>query len=308
MEPTKSWLGSTLTLDAGSWGALLAFAAFAWWGLAPIYFKVLAAVPATEVLAHRVLWSVLLLGLLVWARGGLAPLWAELRVVGRLRLYLATTLLLSLNWLIFIWAIQQGRLVEASLGYYINPLVNVFLGMIFLSERLTPIQAVAVLIASVGVMVQIIAHGELPWVSLALAFSFGCYGLLRKQAQSDATRGLFLETMLMAPIAMVYLVYLASEGRGSFLRTDASTDVLLVAAGAVTTVPLLLFLEGAKRIRLATLGLMQYVAPSLQLLLAVLAFGEPFSTSYAVTFGFIWSALALYSWEAFRTRAALLQR
>lgn len=308
MQPTKSRFGPTSPLDAGAWGVLLAFTAFAWWGLAPIYFKALQSVPPTEMLAHRVLWSVLLLALLVWWRGGMGPLLAELRSAGRLRSYLATTLLLSCNWLIFIWSIQQERLVEASLGYYINPLVNVLLGMVFLGEKLTQVQATAVLLAAAGVVVQIVAHGQLPWVSLALALTFGCYGLLRKRAQSDATRGLLLETLLMAPIALGYLAYLAGQGGGSFLAKNATTDAMLMAAGVITTVPLLLFLEGAKRIRLATLGLMQYVAPSLQLTIAVLAFGEPFSTSYVATFGFIWTALALYSWEAFRSRAALLTR
>jgi chloramphenicol-sensitive protein RarD len=306
LEPQKRCLGSAL--EPETWGAVLAFAAFSWWGLAPIYFKLLRSVPATEVLAHRVIWSVLLLGALVIGRGGTTPLWQELRTPGRLRLYLATTLLLSCNWLIFIWSIQQGRLVEASLGYYINPLVNVLLGMMFLGERLSRIQAAAVLLAGVGVTVQIVARGDLPWISLALAFSFGFYGLLRKRAQTDATRGLFLETLLMAPAALLYLALLAGDGRSHFLHSSTSTDVLLIAAGVVTTVPLLLFLEGARRIRLATLGLMQYVAPSLQLLLAVLAFGEAFSASYALTFALIWSALALYSWEAFRSRAALLRR
>jgi chloramphenicol-sensitive protein RarD len=300
--------GLGLTLDPGETGALLAFAGFAWWGLAPIYFKVLAHVPAAEMLAHRVLWSVLLLGALALVRGGLGPLLAELGARGRIRVYLATTLLLSGNWLLFIWSIQQGRLVEVSLGYYINPLVNVLLGILFLGERLNRPQALAVLLATLGVVVQLVAHGQLPWISLVLALTFGLYGLLRKRAQTDATRGLLLETLMMAPLALGYLWYLGLTQRGAFLQHGLATDLLLVAAGVVTTVPLLLFLEGAKRIRLATLGLMQYVAPSLQLGLAVLAFGEDFKPSYALTFALIWAALAVYSLDAFRSRAALMRR
>jgi chloramphenicol-sensitive protein RarD len=244
-----------------------------------------------------------LLGGLALSRGGWRPLLEEISTRARLLLFVTTTLLLSGNWLLFIWSIQQGRLVEASLGYFINPLVNVLLGMVFLSERLSRRQILAVLLAVAGVSVQLLAHGALPWISLTLAFTFGFYGLLRKRAQADATRGLLLETLLMAPLALGYLLYLGATGRGAFLHQGLATDYLLAAAGVVTTVPLVLFLEGAKRIRLATLGLMQYIAPSLQLLLAVLAFGEPFTTSYAVTFTFIWIALALYSLDAFRARA-----
>ncbi len=293
---------SSRSTDRGLTGALLALAAFTWWGLAPIYFKAVSSVPPLEVLAHRVVWSAVLLGGVVVVRQGARVLWAEFADLRRLRFYGLTAILLSTNWLIFIWAVQSGRLLEASLGYYINPLVNVLLGVLFLKERLNRPQLLAVLLAGLAVGFQVLAYGRLPWVSLTVAFTFGFYGLLRKKAGFDPLRGLLVETLVMLPLALGYMAFLWQQGSGSFGQQGLLIDGLLISSGVVTSVPLILFLEGANRIRLSTLGVMQYVAPTLQFLLAVAAYGELFTWVQGVTFGLIWSALGVYSWDAFRNR------
>jgi chloramphenicol-sensitive protein RarD len=204
--------------------------------------------------------------------------------------------------LIFIWAIQQNRLLEASLGYYINPLVNVFLGMLFLHERLNVRQIVAVTLAAIGVLNLMLAHGTFPWIALALAFSFGFYGLLRKKARVDVMLGLTVETILLTPFALAFLVLLGANG--AFGRANMETDLLLAAAGIVTAVPLLCFLQATQRLALSTVGLMQYLAPTLNFLLAVLLYDEPFTLSHLITFVCIWIALAIYSGDAFLTHRA----
>ncbi len=286
----------------GAYGVAFALAGFGIWGLAPIYFKAVGHVPSVEVVAHRVVWSVLFLGGLVAIAGRWRELARDLCSAGQLGVLLATTTLLSANWLVFIWAIQNNRLLECSLGYFINPLVNVVLGVMFLGERLNARQIVAVTLASVGVSNLVWDFGAVPWVALVLAFTFGFYGLLRKRLGADARRGLFVETLLMSPVALGYLLWLAAEDAGAFGRLGSSTDLLLVAAGVVTSVPLLLFLEAARRVRLSTLGLMQYLAPTLQFLLAVLVYAEPFTRAHLVTFGCIWAALAIYTSDAIRAQ------
>lgn len=280
-------------------GVLCALGCFSLWGLFPIYFKALHRVPALEVLAHRVLWSaILLLALILW-QGQLKALMAEFCNRRHLRFYLLTTLLISANWLLYIWAVQNGRILEASLGYYINPLVNVVLGVLFLRERLNPRQWSAVAIAAVGVLVLVIGHGVLPWISLTLALSFGSYGLLRKKAGHASMLGLCVETGLVAPIALLFLIALAVRGAGALGTLDAKTDFLLLAAGPITVVPLLLFLEAGRKLRLSTVGLIQYLTPTLQFLLAVLVYHEVFTGTHWVAFGCIWLALALYSADAY---------
>ena len=278
--------------------------AFAWWGLAPVYFKAVAAVDPVEVLAHRVVWSAALLTGLLAARRDLHKLLAEMREPRVVGFYILTGVLLSANWLVFIWAIQSGRLLEASLGYYINPLVSVVLGLVFLGELLNGRQWLAVGLASLGVVYQVLAHGSLPWVSLVLALTFGVYGLLRKKAGFDPIRGLTIESLLMTPVALVFLWSLHSSGAGAFGRMGSSMDWLLALSGVVTSVPLVLFLEGVHRIRLVTVGLIQYLTPSLQLLLAVSVYGEPFGPAQVITFGLIWAALVVYSVDALRGRPA----
>ena len=278
-------------------GLAYALAAYLAWGVAPVYFKALRGVPPLEILAHRVVWSVVLLAGLVAVRRQLGALRRALGDRRRVALLAGTAALISVNWGIFIWAVDAGRLLEASLGYFVNPLVNVVLGVAFLRETLSRAQRAAVALAAAGVVVLVVRSGAFPWLSLALALSFGTYGLLRKRAAIDALGGLFVETALLAPVALAYLVVLAARREGAF-GVSTSATWLLAAAGIVTALPLLWFGHGVKRLRLSTIGLVQYVAPTVQLLLAVLAYGEAFTRPRAVAFAFIWASLAIYTGEA----------
>jgi chloramphenicol-sensitive protein RarD len=288
-------------------GVASALGCFGLWGAFPVYFKTLGHVPALEVLAHRVWWSAALLLGLILAQGQWPALRAEFRDRRRLRFYLLTALLISGNWLLYIWAVQNGRILEASLGYYINPLVNVLLGVLFLRERLNRRQWTAVALAAAGVLVLMVGHGVFPWISLTLALSFGGYGLLRKKAGHAATLGLCVETALLAPVALLFLAVLAARGAGAFGAVNGQTDLLLLAAGPVTVGPLLLFLQATRLLRLSTVGLIQYLTPTVQFLLAVALYHEPFTTIHLAAFGCIWLALALYSadaWASYRPRPA----
>ncbi|MDP2314097.1 MAG: EamA family transporter RarD [Pseudomonadota bacterium] len=284
-------------------GVAYAAGAYLAWGLLPLYFRALRHVPATEILAHRVIWSVLFLaGALTLLRG-----WGSLRA-GRLRgtwgVFATTTALLSVNWLLYIWAINNGRVLQASLGYFITPLVNVVLGVVVLGEPLTRPQRVAVGLAAAAVVLQLVGAGTIPWISLVLAGSFGLYGLLRKRLQVDAVPALLVETLLMLPFAAAWLGWLAVHGTLTFARGelpgDLRSDLLLAATGVVTAVPLLCFAQGARRLRLTTMGLLQYLAPMCQFLLAVLVFGEAFTSAHALTFGLIWAALVVYTFDTVR--------
>jgi chloramphenicol-sensitive protein RarD len=279
-------------------GVSFAGSAFLIWGLSPIYWKALAAVPAFEILMHRMIWSFVFLAPLVLVQGR----WGEFRQAltrpFTFLILLATTVLVAGNWFLFIWAINSGHILQTSLGYYINPLVNVVLGVVFLRERLRRRQLVAVGLASAGVLYFTLNLGQLPWVSLALAFSFGLYGLIRKVAPVSPMIGLTVETLLLTAPAAVYLVVLDRSGAGAFLRSDAATSLLLVGAALVTGLPLLLFTNGAKRLHMTTIGFLQYIAPSCTFLLAVLVYHETLRPAQFVTFVFIWSALALYSWDS----------
>ena len=282
--------------DERARGLGYALAAYLAWGLFPIYFKALGGVPAIEVLAHRVVWSLFLLAGLVLVRGGAAALRAPFRR-DRLPLLAVTTALISTNWLVYIWAVQVGRVLEASLGYFVNPLVNVVLGVLFLGESLSRLQKVAVGLASLGVAVLVVRSGSFPWLSLVLALSFGLYGLLRKRAGIEAIGGLLVETALLAPPALALLGFRAAAGVGAF-GSEPRTTLLLAAAGVITAVPLIWFTLAVHRLRLATVGLVQYLTPTGQFLLAVLLYREPFGGAHAVAFAFIWSSLAIYSWDA----------
>jgi chloramphenicol-sensitive protein RarD len=283
-------------------GLAAAVAAYLCWGLLPIYFKQLQGVPALEILAHRVIWSLLLLaGLLAWRRDP-----AEFTLPfrgGKLPLLAATTVLIGCNWLLYIWAVNAGRILEASLGYYVNPLVNVLLGVLFLGEKLNGRQKAAVGIAALGVLVLVVHAGRLPWISLALALSFGFYGLLRKRAGIPAVGGLFGETALLAPAALAYLWIRGATGEGAF-GSGAGRSALLLAAGPITALPLIGFTYGVHRLRLSTMGVVQYLAPTGQLLLAVALYGEPFGRAHAAAFACIWCSLAIYSWDAFASARA----
>lgn len=290
----------TTTRDTSTTGFIFGLGAYLTWGFLPVFLKTLKSVPAPEVLAHRVLWSLLAVALVVViARRGQAVRHAlrAPRIVAALAL---TALLIGVNWLIYIWAVNSGRVLETSLGYFINPLLNVALGVMVLGERLKRIQLAAVLLATLGVVILAVAQGALPWISLALAISFGLYGLFRKMAPVDPLTGLLVETALLAPVGLAYLAYLDMEGAASF-GDVRHIDALLILSGAVTAAPLLLFAAAGKRLRLATLGLLQYIAPTIQFLLAVLLYREPLSSAHLVTFACIWSGLALYAADSFRT-------
>jgi chloramphenicol-sensitive protein RarD len=282
-------------------GVAYALAAFLAWGANPLYFKAVGAIPIAEVLAHRVVWAVVLLALWISLRGRWGLVREALADRRTCRVLLLTTVILSVNWLIYIWAIDADRVLETSLGYYINPLVNVVLGMAVLRERLSPLQLGAVALAAVGVVNLAVAVGGIPWVSLSLAGSFGVYGLLRKTAAVDSPTGLFIETGMLLPVAAAYVAWVAVAGGGSFGTVGPGTDLLLVLAGPVTALPLIWFTHAARRLRYATVGLFQYIAPTGHFLLAVLVFGEAFTIAHAVTFACIWTALALFTADTLRT-------
>jgi chloramphenicol-sensitive protein RarD len=276
-------------------GVLNAIGAFLIWGLSPIYFKALAHVPAFEILLHRMVWSFIFLFPIVIFTGRWKEFSAAIANRKTLLILIGTTLLVSCNWFVFIWAINSGKILHTSLGYFINPIINVLLGMLFLKERLRPAQTVAVILAMAGVFYMTIEIGTLPWVSLFLAFSFGFYGLIRKTAAVNALVGLTVETMLLFFPASVYLYYIGTQSAGTFLAINVSTDLLLMGAALVTALPLLLYTAGARRIHFATIGMLQYIAPSSTFILAVYIYNEPFQTAQIRTFILIWISLIIYS-------------
>ena len=266
----------------------------------PLYIKSVRTVPVLEVLSHRIVWALVLLLLLSWQQGALATIRSVLRPGRTLALLAASTLSLALNWMIYIWAVVHERTLEASLGYYINPLVNVLLGVVVLGERLeTPVK-VAVGFALAGVVWLAVSAGAPPWVSLALAFSFGVYGLLRKLVPLGALPGLAVETLLLLPAAGGYLVWTVATGRAAFLSGRPEMDLLLLLAGPVTAIPLLFFAGAARRLPLWTMGFLQYLSPTIQFALAVFLYREPFDRARAVAFVFIWIALAVFAWHSAR--------
>lgn len=284
-------------------GILFALAAYGMWGLVPIYFKAVGHISPFEVVAHRVLWSVAFLVVFILATGRWQEFTSYLKQRRMIAGLLLSAIVISLNWLVFIWAVGQDRILETALGYFINPLISVLLGMIFLGERLRRIQWLAISLAVIGVGYQLVLLGSLPWVALVLAFSFGFYGLLRKRLAVDAFSGLLIETLLLTPVALVYLLWLAQQGAMQFLFTTGNTTLLLIASGLVTSLPLICFAAGTRRLTLTLNGLLQYIAPSITFLLAVFIYGEPLDSSRLITFAFIWTALVLFTAEGiWRTR------
>jgi chloramphenicol-sensitive protein RarD len=280
-------------------GLFLGFGAYLLWGVLPLYFKALAAVDPVEIVAHRILWSLLFLAALAthWSR------WNAIRTALRtpkvLGLLAVTAVLIGVNWLVYIWAVLNGHVLAGSLGYYLNPLANVLLGVVLLKEKLTRAQTFAVVLAGLGVAVLAAGAGTGLWISLTLAVSFASYGFLRKVAPVDSLEGLSIETVILAPLALGWVLWLSSKGQ-SGLGLDTQTAWLLVAAGAITAVPLLLFTAAAKRLPYSTLGFLQYIAPSLQFLLAVLLFGEKLTVPHIICFAAIWTALAIFAVEGVR--------
>lgn len=280
-------------------GVFNAVAAYFMWGIAPLYFKLLVELGAGEILMHRIVWSSVFIFLLVlvtkkWTV--LVQLCQQPKAIAKLSI---SAVVLAFNWLLFIWAVNNDHLLDASLGYFINPLFNVALGMFFFSERLRKGQIIAVGLAIFGVLVQLITLGSLPLISLALASSFAIYGLLRKKMHIDSLVGLLVESLIMLPVAIIYWAYFIDSATSNLLGNSSSLNFTLVMAGVVTTAPLLCFTAAAKRLTLSSLGFFQYIGPSIMFLLATFYFNEPLYMAEFITFAFIWSALALYSYDAY---------
>ncbi|MCP5098990.1 MAG: EamA family transporter RarD [Chloroflexi bacterium] len=278
-------------------GILYAASAYIMWGLFPIYWKALKGVPAPEILGHRMVWSLGVVLLLLAFKRHWGWVKTAVSTPRTLITFIASGLLLGINWLTYIWGVNAGYVVETSLGYFINPLVSVILGVLFLKERLRKGQWAAVLLAFVGVLYLTFVYGQLPWIALTLAFSFGTYGLLRKTATLNSLEGLSFETAVLFPLALGYLLYLSFTNQATSSEAGAATIALLVVSGVVTAVPLLLFAAGARRIPLSTLGILQYMAPTIQFLLGVFLYNEPFTQQNFYGFSLIWLALVVYSVE-----------
>lgn len=279
-------------------GFLFALSAYLMWGLLPFYMKAVAHVPAVEVLVHRVLWSLPVAATVLIALGRTADLKVALRSPRSLAMATLTAAIISVNWGTYIWAIAAGRTVEAALGYYINPLVTVLLGATLLGERLDRMQLVAVALAVVAVAVLTIESGGVPWVSLVLGFSFAAYGYFRKTLPIGPSQGFLLEVLILTVPALIYFVWLETTGQGHFFADGGANIGILMLAGPVTAVPLILYGFGAKLLRISTIGIMQYIAPTMIALVAVFAFGEPFGIDRMIVFALIGLALVLYTWSA----------
>jgi chloramphenicol-sensitive protein RarD len=276
-------------------GALAATGCYLLWGIVPLYWRQLASIDAVELIAHRHVWSLLVLLLAVSLQGGFGAIATVLRSPRGVVLHLLSAALLTVNWLVYVHAVNTGRVIECSLGYFLVPLVNVLVGRFVLHERMRGLQWAAIACAALGVGLLVGTFGEVPLVALALAASWGAYSLMRKRSVLPALPALSVETMLLLPLAVGWLLYCEQQGRGALGRVDMGMHLLLLSAGVVTAVPLFLFAYGAQRIRLSTLGLLQYVSPSVQLLLGVVVYDEPFPVARAISFAWIWAGLALYS-------------
>ncbi len=285
-------------------GVIYATGAYLIWGVLPIYWKALHDIPALQIISNRIVWTVVFLGLVVVYRKEAGVMWGALRVRGRLPVVLLSAGLLAINWLVYIWGVNAGYIVETSLGYFINPLVNVLLGVIFLRERLRPWQWLPVGLAATGVLYLTFNYGALPWIALVLAFSFSIYGLVKKTAPLNSLHGLTLETGAMFIPALVYLLWFSGQGNSSVLGTTWLTTLLLVLTGVITALPLLLFGLAAQRIPLTMIGILQYIAPTCQFLIGVFIYHEDFSTERLVGFILIWLALVLFTFEGLAWRRA----
>ena len=278
-------------------GFFAALSAFLIWGMLPLYIHELAPTPSVQIMAHRVIWACVFVFGYLAIKGELGKVWTALRDA-RARLLLATSaVLVSINWLIYVWAVSSGHVVESSLGYFINPLVSVLLGVFVLKEKLNRAQWSAVALAALGVLWLTVQVGRPPWIAIALALSFGAYGLIRKKVVVDSVAGLGVETLLIAPVMLAYLAFTLANGSFAFGTLGVKVDVLRVASGAVTAIPLVLFAFGVRRVPLSTIGILQYVGPTLQLVTGVFVFHEPFTQTQLVGFGLIWSALVVYAAE-----------
>jgi chloramphenicol-sensitive protein RarD len=285
------------------WYAIIAYT---FWGFFPIYWKWLEGVPALQTVSHRLVWSCVVLIALVVASGRSSALRTAARSPRTLGLYAAAAVAVAINWFVYIWAVNAGFVVQTALGYFINPLVSVLLGVVVLRERLRRLQRVAIGVAAAGVLYLTYSSGALPWIALALAVSFGAYGFLKKTAPLEALPGLALETSILFIPACVYLVYQNQIGQGMFLHAGARATLLMMGAGPVTTLPLLLFAAAARRIPLSMMGMLQYINPTLQFLIGVFLYKEPFSRAQLVGFSLVWAALAMFALEGYMRRSEQL--
>ena len=283
-------------------GVWYGVAAYSLWGLLTLYWRLFPHVPAMQVLGHRIVWSFVVLVAIIaasWQRRRAALQHVTPRIVG---LYALAALLIGVNWFLYVYSVNNGFIVESSLGYFITPLVNVLMGVVVFRERLRPLQWVAVAFAGTGVVWLTVAYGTLPWIGLALAASFGSYGLVKKKAPLPSLEGLTVETAVLVVPAALYLLALNGNGSGAFLNAGATTDLLLVAGGVVTVVPLLLFATAVRRVPLSVVGILQYIAPTIQFLLGVYAFQEPFTHTQLSGFGFVWLGLVVFTLDSMRPR------
>lgn len=280
-------------------GILYGIGAYILWGFFPIYWKFLREVPALQVIGHRIGWSFIVLIIYILA----TKQWRDFRNMAfnakTIGMYAVAGVLLSINWLVYVWGVNAGFVVETSLGYFINPLLSVLMGVIFLREKLRLTQWLPVIIAAIGVVYLTFVYGHLPWIALSLAFSFGIYGLVKKLAPLGSLYGLTLETAIVFPIALIYLIFVQVDGTGGFLHNGLQVDLLLIGAGIVTTIPLLMFASAAKEIPLSMIGILQYIAPTLQFLIGIFLYKEPFDHAHFIGFGIVWVALIIFWVENF---------
>lgn len=280
-------------------GILYGIGAYALWGFFPIYWKLLHDVPALQVIGHRIGWSFLILLAYIVARGQWKAFRASAMNWRTIGIYTIAAVLLSFNWLIYVWGVNAGFIVETSLGYFINPLLSVLLGVVFLRERLRPWQWVPVGIAAIGVGYLTFVYGRLPWIALSLAFTFGFYGFVKKLSPLGSLYGLTLETGIVFPVAVIYIVLVGLNGTGEFLHNGSLIDVFLIGSGLVTTIPLLMFASAAKQIPLTIVGLLQFIAPTIQFLIGVFIYKEPFDQAHFIGFSIVWVALIIFAVESY---------
>jgi chloramphenicol-sensitive protein RarD len=288
-------------LTSGIWYGIGAYVA---WGLLPLYWKQIDAVPAGQLIGHRIVWSFLTLVAII----AVSKQWAALRAAvsrpGIVTMYGLAASLITINWFVYVWGVNHGFIVETSLGYFINPLVSVVFGVRVFGEQLRRLQWIAVALVGAGVLYLTIAYGALPWIAIVLALSFGSYGMVKKKAPLGSIHGLTIETAILLVPAIAYVLYADRGGDGAFLRQSAAVDALLVSTGVVTTVPLLMFASAVQRTRLSTMGVLQYIAPTLQLLLGVLVYGEPFTGAQFIGFAIVWAGLVVFGLDGLVSRRA----
>lgn len=288
-------------------GVLAGITAYVFWGMFPLYLKAISSVPALEILSHRILWSVPFAAILLTFRKQWQEVFGALRQSRVMMMLMLAACAIAANWLIYVWAIQQDRILEASLGYYVNPLIFVAAGVFILGERLRPLQTGAITLAAIGVLILTFGIGSFPWVAGALAVSFAAYGYIRKTTNVGALPGLFIEVLLLSPIALFYLIWLISAGKAAFMSGNIQLDGLLILAGPATIFPLVLFAVSARRLTLTTLGIFQYIGPTIQLFVG-LYFGETFTIYHGICFSLIWIALAAFTFDAFQHKRQTKQQ